>query len=87
MKKGIVKISNCDAGMYQQRLHTYTFNNQLLGGSGYGYGSDSLIYSPETDFVLIEDINGMSLEELKEVYPNKYYRYGYCRTLENEESA
>ena len=38
MKELIVKIRDCDAGMYQQRLHTYTFNNKLLGGIGYGYG-------------------------------------------------
>ena len=78
MKEVIVKIRDCDAGMYQQRLHTYTFNNKLLGGIGYGYGSGALQYRPETDFVLIEDITGMSLKELQEVYPNKYYSYYDC---------
>ena len=78
MKELIVKIRDCVAGMYQQRLHTYTFNNKLLGGIGYGYGSNALQYRPETDFVLIEDITGMSLEELQEVYPNKYYSYYDC---------
>ena len=78
MKARIIKIRNCDAGMYQQRLHTYTFNNKLLGGIGYGYGSSALQYRPKTDFVLIEDITGMSEEELQEVYPNKYYSYYDC---------
>tara|TARA_R100001443_G_C3225817_1_gene147092 strand:- start:44 stop:301 length:258 start_codon:yes stop_codon:yes gene_type:complete len=74
-KTGIVKITETDGGMYQRRLHTYTYNNKLLGGHGYGFGEGALIYRPETDFVLIEDTTGMSLKELQEVYPNKYYSY------------
>ena len=72
-KAGIMPIRECDAGVDDRILHTYTFNNKLLGGKG--SLSDMLIYDTERDYVLIDDITGMTEDKLREVWPNKYYSF------------
>tara|TARA_R110001583_G_scaffold733_3_gene6755 strand:- start:1554 stop:1826 length:273 start_codon:yes stop_codon:yes gene_type:complete len=69
-KAGIVPISDRDAGMYQQRKHTYTYNNKLYGGKGYGVELD---YETAIDYVLVDDVSNMSWEQLVDVYPDYSY--------------
>ena len=65
-KHGIVPLKIVDAGMYARNKHTYTYNGQLYCGKGYAWRET---YSPDRDHVMMDDVTGMSLEELKAIHP------------------
>ena len=65
-KYGIVPLQIVDAGMYARNKHTYTYNGQLYCGKGYAWNAT---YTPDRDHVMMDDVTGLSLEELKAIYP------------------
>ena len=69
-KHGIVRVRCVDAGIYRRNYHSYTYQGKLYCGTGYAW---ACTYSPARDNVVLEDITGMSQEDLKAVYPRYVY--------------
>jgi hypothetical protein len=70
IKHGIIKLKCVDAGIYKRNYHTYTYKNKLYCGFGYAW---SCTFNPSKDNIMIEDITGMSHEDLKSIYPKYIY--------------
>ena len=69
-KHGIVPMRCVDAGMYRRNYHTYTYQGKLYCGTGYAW---SCKFNPTKDNIVLEDITGLTQENLKAVYPRYVY--------------
>ena len=69
-KHGIVRMRCVDGGIYRRNYHSYTYQGKLYCGTVYAW---SCTFSPDRDYIMLEDITGISQDDLKSIYPKYEY--------------